>query len=326
MIVSCADIVGIQPARAPKCASEGKRIAILLCTFNGEQHLQAQLDSIAAQSHTGWALWISDDGSTDGTLALIQAFIEQHPALQVNVVHGPRQGFAANYMSLVQHDAIQADYFAFSDQDDIWLPQRLQASVEGLHACGARPALYCARTQYINASGQVAGESRMPPAACTFAHALAQNVCGGNTMLFNPAARALMRLVPPATVVAHDWLAYLLVTAAGGTVVFDPSIHVQYRQHPGNAMGENRSVAARWHRLKRLYLGDLRRWTDMNLAALAHVQGALTPSSARTLAAFKAARSGPPWARWRHLDESGVQREGRAARLAYRVALACNLV
>ncbi len=326
MIVSCADIVGIQASRAPKCASEGKRIAILLCTFNGERHLQAQLDSIAAQSHTDWALWISDDGSTDGTLGLIQAFRERHPGLQVQVVHGPRQGFAANYMSLVQHDAIQADYFAFSDQDDIWLPQRLRASVESLHACGAEPALYCARTQYIDANAQVTGESRPPPAACTFAHALAQNVCSGNTMLFNPAARALMRQVPPDTVVAHDWLAYLLVTAAGGTVVFDAATHVQYRQHRGNAMGENRSLAARWHRLKRLYMGDLRRWTDLNLAALAHVQGALTPSSARTLAAFRAARSGAPWARWRHLRASGVQREGRAARLAYSVALTFNLV
>jgi hypothetical protein len=297
-----------------------------LCTFNGERHLPAQLDSIAAQSHTDWELWISDDGSTDGTLALVQAFRQRHPALQVNVVHGPRQGFAANYMSLVQHPAIQADYYAFSDQDDIWLPQRLRASVERLQACGGEPALYCARTQYIDAGGQVTGESRPPPAACTFAHALAQNVCSGNTMLFNPAARALMCQVPPATVVAHDWLAYLLVTAAGGTVVFDPAMHVQYRQHRGNAMGENRSVGARWHRLKRLYLGDLRRWTDLNLAALAHIQGALTPPSARTLAAFKAARSGPPWTRWQHLRDSGVQREGRAAQLAYGVALACNLV
>ncbi|MGE0331510.1 MAG: glycosyltransferase family 2 protein [Ramlibacter sp.] len=326
MIDSCADIVGIQPDHAPKCASEGKRVAILLCTYNGEQHLQAQLDSIAAQSHTDWALWISDDGSTDGTLALIQAFVERHPPLRVNVVHGPRQGFAANYMSLVHNDAIQADYFAFSDQDDIWLPQRLRASVERLHACGDKPALYCGRTQYIDARALVIGESRPPPAACTFAHALAQNVCGGNTMLINPAARALMRQVPPAIVVAHDWLAYLLVTGVGGTVVFDAAMHVQYRQHAGNAMGENRSVAARWHRLKRLYLGDLRRWTDLNLAALAHVQGGLTPHSARTLAAFKAARSGPPWARWRHLRASGVQREGHAARLAYSVALACNLV
>ena len=326
MIVSCADIVGKQPLDAPTCASRGNRVAILLCTFNGEQHLRAQLDSIAAQSHTNWELWISDDGSHDGTPGLIHDFSARHPNLCIHVVDGPRQGFAANYMSLVHHQGIQADFFAFADQDDIWLPNRLRASVEALHACGAAPALYCARTQYIDVDAQPSGESRPPPAACTFAHALAQNVCGGNTMLINPAARALMRQVPAATVVAHDWLAYLLVTAAGGKVVFDPATHVQYRQHPGNAMGENRSFAARWHRLKRLCLGDLRRWTDLNLAALVHVHSALTPSSARTLAAFQAARSGPPWTRWRHLDESGVRREGRAAQLAYRVALVCNLV
>lgn len=326
MIVSCADIVGKQPSDAPTCASEGNRVAILLCTFNGERHLQAQLDSIAAQTHGNWALWISDDGSQDGTLAQVHRFKAQHPALSVHVVNGPRQGFAANYMSLVQHNEIQADFYAFADQDDIWLPQRLEASVQGLLPCHAGPALYCARTQYIDIADQAVGESHAPPAQCTFARALAQNVCAGNTMLFNNAARDLMRRVPAPTVVAHDWLAYLLVTAAGGEVVFDPRIFVQYRQHRGNAMGENRSLAARWHRLKRLYLGDLRQWTHLNLAALAHVHSALTPSSVRTLEAFKAARSGPPWTRWRHLHDSGVRREGRAAQLAYSVALVCNLV
>lgn len=326
MIVSCAAIVGTSPSHAPKCASGGNHVAIFLCTFNGERHLQAQLDSIAAQTHTGWSLWISDDGSSDGTLAVIQAFKARQPALQVHVVQGPRQGFAANYMSLVGSDAIQADYFAFADQDDVWLPGRLSASIQGLAGCGDAPALYCARTQYIDDAGQAIGESRPLPAASSFAHALAQNVCGGNTMLINPAARALMRRVPPGAVVAHDWLAYLLVSGAGGALVFDPMIHVQYRQHAGNAMGENRSLGARWHRLKRLYLGDLRHWTDLNLAALAHVQSALTPASLRTLEAFKAARSGPPWARWHHLGQSGVRRQGRAAQLAYSVALACNLV
>ncbi len=326
MIDSCAPIVGTRLSGAPKCASGGNHVAIFLCTYNGARHLRAQLDSIAAQSHRDWSLWISDDGSSDATLDLIQEFMVQHPAFRIHVGAGPRQGFAANYMSLVNNDGIQADYFAFSDQDDIWLPDRLEASVRGLGACADAPALYCARTQYIDADDRVIGASRPPPVACNFAHALAQNVCGGNTMLINPAARALMRHVPPSCVVAHDWLAYLLVTGAGGVVVFDPTIHVQYRQHRGNAMGENRSLRARWHRLKRLYLGDLRLWTDLNLSALAHVRDGLTPASLRTLQAFSAARSGPPWVRWRRLDESGVRREGRAAQLAYRVALACSLV
>lgn len=326
MIVSCAAIVGKRPSCAPACASEGNHIAILLCTFNGERHLGEQLDSIARQTHTDWELWVSDDGSEDGTLAMVQEFKVRHPALRVNLLDGPRQGFSANYMSLVQHAGIQADFYAFADQDDIWLPDRLKASLNALQGCRDKPALYCARTQYIDASNQVTGESRPSPEEISFAHALAQNVCAGNTMLINSAARDLMRQVPARTVVAHDWLAYLLVTAAGGAVMFDPRVFVQYRQHQGNAMGENRSLHARWHRLKRLCMGDLKRWTDMNLAALALVRGALPPSSLRTLQTFESARSGRPWVRWQRLRESGVRRQGRAAQLAYSLALMCDLV
>lgn len=309
-------------------ASSRNRVAILLCTFNGAPHLLAQLESIRLQTWTNWSLWISDDGSSDATLAVVDDFMRRHGDLEVHVLQGPRQGFAANYMSLIGHGGIQAGFFAFCDQDDIWLPGRLAASVQGLSTGGdpGLPGLYCARTRYIDEHGRVTGESRPAPAMCTFERALAHNVCGGNTMLINEAARALMQKVPAAAVAAHDWLAYLLVTGAGGFVVWDPRIFVQYRQHADNAMGENRSLRARWHRVWRLWQGDLRRWTDMNLRALESVRGSLTPASESTFQRFAAARSGPPWSRLARLKASGVRRQGRAAQLAYCAALICNRV
>lgn len=319
-------IVGSPARLSPQDASGRNHVAVLLCTFNGERHLAAQLASIAGQTHGNWTLWISDDGSTDATQQVVDQFQAAHPWARVRRVSGPRAGFAANYMSLVHQPGLKADYLAFCDQDDIWLPGRLEASVLALQGLDDTPALYCARTQYIDTQGKALGESRPVPAVCSFARALAHNVCGGNTMLINRSARALMQRVPGRVVAAHDWLAYLLVTGAGGRVVYDPRIFVQYRQHPDNAMGENRSLAARWHRLKRLAAGDLRVWTTANLEALGHLADALTPDSQATLAHFQAARHGPPWARWQRLRASGVQRDGRAANLAYRLAWAGGLV
>ncbi len=326
MFDSQASIVGSPAQGLPRSVSNGNHVAVLLCTLDGETHLPAQLESIAAQTHTDWTLWVSDDGSTDATLQVIEAFKNNHPKARVQVVQGPKAGFAANYMSLVHSPTLVADYFAFCDQDDIWLPKRLEASIQALRAAGPAPALYCARTEYINAAGAVLGESRAAPAECTFARALAHNVCGGNTMMVNAAARALMQQVPGNRVAAHDWLAYLLVSAAGGTLVYDPSIFVQYRQHPGNAMGENRSLAARWHRLRRLWAGDLRRWTDLNMQALDCIPGALTPENRMVLARFRQARAGAPWTRMQRLRASGVRREGAAAQLAYSLALAFGQV
>lgn len=326
MIGNQVTIVG-SPAPTPRHSdSGGNHVAILLCTFNGARHLMAQLASIAGQTYADWTLWISDDGSTDVTLQVIDRFRAAYPHVRVRLVNGPRAGFAANYMSLVSHGEINADYLAFCDQDDIWLPGRLAASVKALNELDAGPALYCARTQYIDQNGRVVGESRPVPRECSFPRALAHNVCGGNTMLFNRQTRELMQRVPGVQVAAHDWLAYLLVTGAGGRVVYDPQTYVQYRQHPGNAMGENRSIPAKWHRLKRLAAGDLRTWTDANLQALDHVADALTPANQATLARFRAARSGAPWSRWWRLRTSGVQRDGRAANLAYRMAFAAGLV
>ena len=310
----------------PSSQAQGARVAILLCTYNGEKYLGAQLESIERQQHRNWVLWISDDGSCDGTLALLQAFMRRHPCGRVNLKEGPRQGFAANYMSLVQCDDIDADFIAFCDQDDIWLPHRLSDAVAGLAAIpDGTAALYCGRTEYIDARDRPLGRSRIPD-SFGLETALAQNVCAGNTMLLNRQARSLLLRVSPGHTVAHDWLSYLVVSASGGVVLFDPCIAVQYRQHKGNSLGENRSFKARLNRIKRLCMGDLRVWTSANLAALGQVKEFITPRNRDVLRHFAAARTGAPWQKLANLNASGVRREGAIQNLAFRGAFLAGLV
>jgi glycosyltransferase involved in cell wall biosynthesis len=89
-----------------------------MCTLDGAQFLPAQLASLEQQTHTNWRLIVSDDGSTDATLKIIENFAQRVPQ-DVEVRRGPQQGPAANFMSLATDRDIDGDYFAFCDQDDI---------------------------------------------------------------------------------------------------------------------------------------------------------------------------------------------------------------
>ena len=102
-------------------------VAILLCTFNGARFLPMQLASFEAQDHQDWRLFVSDDGSEDSTLGLAEAFRKKHGADRVFIRKGPQKGFVANFLSLICDPAVNGDYYAFSDQDDVWLPSSCRA-------------------------------------------------------------------------------------------------------------------------------------------------------------------------------------------------------
>jgi glycosyltransferase involved in cell wall biosynthesis len=102
----------------PRASDGAARVAILMCTKNGAAFLGEQLKSIAEQSHTDWSLFVSDDGSTDATRKILKDFAGDRTQ-KVTVRNGPGQGVCANFLSLATDPSIEADYFAFSDQDDI---------------------------------------------------------------------------------------------------------------------------------------------------------------------------------------------------------------
>ena len=105
-------------------------VAILLCTFNGARFLTEQLNSLEAQIYEDWYLVVSDDGSSDGTLEILLEFQERWPAGKMVLRQGPKRGFCENFLSLGCDPSIRADYFAFCDQDDVWLATKLQVAVD----------------------------------------------------------------------------------------------------------------------------------------------------------------------------------------------------
>ncbi len=292
-------------------ASSPANVAVLMCTYNGQSFIQEQLDSIAAQTHSHWQVWASDDGSTDGTLALLARQQSQWPQGKLHVLAGPQRGFACNFLSMACNRDIDADFFAFSDQDDVWERDKLARALEWIQTVPPDvPALYCSRTRLVDDAGKEIGFSPLFEKPPGFANALLQSIAGGNTMVFNKAARALLQIAGPGVgVVTHDWWAYIVVTACGGQVHYDPQACLSYRQHQGNLVGSNATFAARFKRVRQLWQGQLRRWNDAHLAALACVQPHIPPHNLALLHRFAQARQRPLWPRLWGLARCGLYRQ-----------------
>jgi hypothetical protein len=311
---------GAGPASGDRVAAQtnpGPKVAILMCTFNGERYLDAQMASFEAQRHRHWTLHVSDDGSSDRTLDLVTAFARRVGSERVRLRAGAGRGSSANFLSLACDPSIDADYYAFADQDDVWHADRLSRAVAWLAREPVEvPALHCGRTRYVDATGRPIGVSPNFRRAPAFENALVQSLAGGNTMTWNRAAHALLVRAPDVPVVVHDWWLYLLVTGCGGRVRYDPEPAIDYRQHGGNQIGSAAGLSERLGRLRAALRGRIAQWNEVNDRALARVEPMLSAEARRVLAAFRAARRGGVFSRLRHLADSGVWRQTAAGTLS----------
>ena len=304
-------------------------IAILMGTFNGAAFLSQQLASIAGQSHQDWTLYVSDDGSTDETMAILKDYQARWGADKLKIFKGPKAGFAANFMSLVANQDINADAFAFADQDDIWCPDKLTKAVSFLDSASQnQAALYCSRTELIDEDDNHIGFSPYFGRQPSFKNALVQSIAGGNTMVFNNAARALAQALAAKNVeiVSHDWTLYQLVSGVGGTIYYDEWASVQYRQHNGNLVGSNAALIAKLERGGQFFAGRFRRWTDANLTALGSLNGELTRQAHADLDGFIELRRASIAAKLKHLSSPRYHRQTRMSTLAMSIGLALGLV
>lgn len=285
------------------------KIVILLATRNGAEFLQEQLDSYRAQTYKHWELQVSDDGSTDDTVEIVEAFAKSVPQ-RVVIRQGPKRGFWQNFVSLVRADDINGDLFAYSDQDDVWFAEKLANAVRWFEGLTDSPALYFGRTELIAANGAPIGFAPLFVRPPVFQNALVQNVGGGNTMVFNVAARQALRATPEdAALVSHDWWTYQVVTGIGGVAYYDPWPSLKYRQHGQNIIGSNRGVRARMARMSAFANGRVVMWNNVNLSVLGRMRAMLTPANAATLKRYTDARHAAwprrMWLVW----SSGVYRQ-----------------
>lgn len=272
----------------------GYDVTVLLATFEGALYLRPQLASLIAQAGVRWRLLWRDDGSSDGTVALMEAFARDVPGRLERVGEaGTRLGVAGSYHALAVH-APADGCIAFCDQDDVWLPHKLARGLAALaEVPPGQPALYCARQLLVDAALRPLGTSLAVHTHPDFIMALAQNVATGCTVMLNAAAAALLRAAPPPAGTLHDWWSYLLVAGAGGQLIVDDEPVVLYRQHRHNLIG---APHTRWRRA----IAALRRgpgaFMDIyraHVAALSEHAALLTPFAAAAAVELRdALRSG----------------------------------
>lgn len=287
------------------------KISILMCTYCGEKYIADQLDSFEHQSYKNWELWISDDGSTDRTVEIVESYRKKWKSNSVFINEGPKKGFAANFFSLICNEKISGSYYAFSDQDDIWENNKIAKAVDYLSSLPAEvPALYCSRTLLVDEFNNEIGFSPLFRKKPSFSNALVQNIGGGNTMVINEAARKLIASVGPNTqLITHDWWMYLAVAACDGLVFYDESPSLRYRQHSGNIVGMNSTWGARITRVKKLWHGDFRQWNEKNIDALDVIKEKIAPINKGIFHYFVCARNANIFLRIYYFYKSGIYRQ-----------------
>lgn len=309
------------PAPSPAGPASTRGVAILLSTFNGAPFLPAQLDSFVGQAGAEWHLYWRDDGSGDGTVALMDAFAAAAGAGRCTRIDSAgHMGVTASYMALLRAavDA-GAETVAFSDQDDVWLPDKLARGLSQIaHAPAPAPVLYCSRQTLVDAALRPMCESAAITVRPGLGPALTQNIATGCTVMMNRAAASLVAGSAPPSSSLHDWWSYLVVAAAGGRIIADPAATVLYRQHGGNAVGapqsKRRRAVAALQRGPAAFMAVMR----AHLAALLAHPALLSPQSRLMVEAVAAGLAGGPRARIRVLRRFRLLRQTRAETWLFR--------
>ena len=271
-----------------------QKITILMCTYNGERFLEDQLYSIERQSFKNWDVHVSDDKSTDNTLNILRYFQKHWGSNKLKIYTGPGKGYSANFMNLLGNKKINADYYAFADQDDVWKEDKLRRAISSIYSVGEnKSALYCSWTELIDENGDSIGLSKNKNFQINFNNSLLENIAGGNTMVFNQTSRNLLAKISSSglPVTSHDWTLFQLVTGSGGYIFYDEWASIKYRQHGKNLLGSNSSVISKISRLIQFVLGRYRSWINVNLHALDSVKFHLSDSAMISLSKFQSLRN-----------------------------------
>lgn len=233
------------------------RVAVLLSSYNGERYIEEQIKSIFNQESIAVTLYVRDDGSSDSTVIILKKLTAIYPNMVLDLAHNI--GFIRSFFNLLSNAPEGFDFYAFADQDDVWLPSKLSAGAGALKLPGQGMAgMYCSRTEYVDAS--LAHLSYSPlyrKEKIGFGNALVQNIATGCTIVINPTARKLIVDKLPEKCLAHDWWIYLVVSAFG-CVIFDGVPHIKYRQHGGNVIGASSSFVKNSINRTRRFFGSLR--------------------------------------------------------------------
>ncbi len=203
-----------------------------MATYNGSRHLDEQLRSLQQQSYPHWQLLVRDDGSTDGTVSLLERWRKKEPRIRLLVDNAGRLGAAGNYLHLLGYST--APFCMFCDQDDSWMEQKIETLLEVLQSQQGPAAVYANGWFYKDGRPVYQQTSTLHPRSLRQALFLNAGIQGCSLMM----NRALLQQLPPYpdTVAMHDHLLTIAAICFGRFIYVDQEL-MYYRQHAGNVTG-----------------------------------------------------------------------------------------
>ena len=220
-----------------------------MSTYNGEKYLSEQINSLMTQKGVNVHLQIRDDGSSDYTIKILEQFKTAFPD-KIDIELGTHKGFSESFY-LLAASADAYDYYAFCDQDDVWMPGKLQTAVDMIDGTSDVPEMYFSNVQLT--------DSILRPLHTLYkdyhfpsllSMRLTDNPAPGCSIVFNNTARKYFIRADKDKIVYHDFWMYLICSYMG-KVVYDSNCQIMYRQHDSNVMG--------LHNQKKNWIGRIRK-------------------------------------------------------------------
>ncbi|HEO1123075.1 TPA: glycosyltransferase family 2 protein [Streptococcus agalactiae] len=214
------------------------KVNILMATYNGDKFLAQQIESIQKQTFKEWNLLIRDDGSSDKTCDIIRNFTAKDSRIRfINENEHHNLGVIKSFFTLVNYEV--ADFYFFSDQDDVWLPEKLSVSLEAAkHKASDVPLLVYTDLKVVNQELNILQDSMIRAqshhANTTLLPELTENTVTGGTMMINHALAE--KWFTPNDILMHDWFLALLAASLGEIIYLDLPTQL-YRQHDNNVLG-----------------------------------------------------------------------------------------
>lgn len=237
---------------------ESQRVVILMASYNGEKYIESQIKSIILQTHTNWVLYIADDQSTDRTIEIIDTYSKKDSRISY-AINPVRYGYAGrNFFELLLATSLDDfQYIAFSDQDDIWYPTKIESSIIELDQSGCDGLSSDLTAFWHNGESLKIIKSHnqkkydymfeVGSAGCTYLFTSKLAGMAKSLLLENKNFRTSFYF--------HDWFIYALCRSNNLYWKISNKSLILYRQHSSNETGINNGLSSKFVRLRKLTSG-----------------------------------------------------------------------
>ncbi len=283
------------------------KVTIFMCTFNGEEHIEDQLDSFQCQTYQNWRLIVSDDGSRDKTLQILSQYKKKWGAKKIQIVKGPQQGFSANFMSLLKNKKYRGDYFFLSDQDDVWMPKKIDDYLTIFKI--KKVSLIGGSSIYVDNNLTKIGHSIIYKHKPSLSNALVQSMFGGNTIALNAKFKNQLKSISSKHAPSFDWFLYIVNTLISNKTYYMQEPKIFYRQHQKSLVGSNRGFRNILRRYILFYKGILRSRISGNYFEIVEIKKIIR-TNRRLLKEFFLLRNGSLFDRIRIFTKGRFRRYG----------------